>query len=166
MPEPKTFQIGDTVTWTSQAGGKSKTKIGKVIAIVQADIEVQYVLTHLQSDGFRLPDASLLPRSHESYLIQVGKSKRLYWPLVRYLEKVSEAFTLPNEMPKEGSTLAISKVTEKGYEMEWQESPLEQYKRETEPWNADLADDDPMLPGEGCGYDAVDVGDGSNREDD
>lgn len=27
-------------------------------------------------------------RGHESYLIQVGKSKRLYWPLVRYLEKV------------------------------------------------------------------------------
>lgn len=26
--QPKTFQVGDTVTWTSQAGGNAKTKTG------------------------------------------------------------------------------------------------------------------------------------------
>jgi len=139
LSEQNKFQIGDTVIWTSQAGGKSKTKTGKVIAIAPAQRALSLLIpegfTCRALEGFRL---------HESYLIQVGKSKRLYWPLVKYLEKVPETITLPNEMPKEGQTLIISKVTEKGYEMEW--------------------DDDPMLPGEGCGYDAVDVGDGSNPD--
>lgn len=84
----KIFQIGDTVIWTSQAGGNAKTKTGKVAAVVQESLEVQYVFQAvLQDKGFKLRDVSLLPRNHESYLIQVGKSKRLYWPLVKYLKR-------------------------------------------------------------------------------
>lgn len=138
---PETFQIGDTVTWTSQAGGKSKTKKGIVLYVIPPAIVPK---NHVTAGGWNWKRVGVTFRDHESYLIQVGKSKRLYWPLVKYLEKVPETITLPNEMPKEGQTLIISKVTEKGYEMEW--------------------DDDPMWPGEGCGYDAVDVGDGSNPD--
>ena len=87
MPEQnKTFQVGDTVTWTSQAGGKSKTKTGKVAAIVRANESWRLFIP----DGFKLKTDSFLMRDHESYLIQVGKSKRLYWPMVKYLEKASD----------------------------------------------------------------------------
>jgi len=127
MPEIKTFQIGDTVTWTSQAGGKSKTKTGEVIAIVPK----------LQRMGYSIPDGFRFNGW--------DGSKRLYWPLVKYLEKV--------QVIENGKDVYNSGI-----------SPLEQYKRETEPWNVDTEDDDPMWPGEGCGYDAVDVGDGSNPD--
>lgn len=118
--KPKTFQVGDTVTWTSQAGGKSKTKTGKVIAVVPKGVNVRQWVP----DGFndsRLPQ-NLSFRFHESYLIQVGRSKRLYWPLVKYLEKVEiETVILPSEDPEEGQTLIISKVNPDSYEMEWQD---------------------------------------------
>ena len=141
MSEQNKFQIGDTVIWTSQAGGKSKTKTGEVIAIVPKLQRMGYSIP----DGFRFNGWDVATRSHESYLVQVGKSKRLYWPLVKYLEKV--------QVIENGKDVYNSGI-----------SPLEQYKRETEPWNVDTEDDDPMLPGEGCGYDAVDVGDGSNPD--
>lgn len=86
MPEIKTFQIGDTVTWTSQAGGKSKTKTGEVIAIVPKLQRMGYSIP----DGFRFNGWDGATRSHESYLVQVGKSKRLYWPLVKHLKPWAE----------------------------------------------------------------------------
>lgn len=92
MPDSK-FQVGDTVTWTSQAGGKSKTKTGKVIKVVDGRNAVgEYV-----PDGFRLSTPGFYTRDHRSYLIQVGKSKRLYWPLVKYLEKIHDGPQLQEE---------------------------------------------------------------------
>lgn len=87
MPEqPKTFQIGDTVTWTSHANGNVKTKTGKVVAIIPPDIvPVNHVYKIEGKWNWRRVGVTY--RNHESYLIQVGKSKRLYWPLVKYLEK-------------------------------------------------------------------------------
>jgi len=116
----KTFQIGDTVTWTSQAGGNAKTKTGKVTWIIPAGcLAGSYQLVE---QGFSTHRCQGRERDHESYLIQVGKSKRLYWPLVKYLKPVPDTFTLPDKEPEEGSALVISKVTEKGYEMEWSEA--------------------------------------------
>ena len=85
---PKTFRVGDTVTWTSQAGGKSKTKTGKVVAEVPAGANVW----HWLPGGFnysRLPKGVSV-RSERSYLVKVEGESRLYWPLVKYLEKVIE----------------------------------------------------------------------------
>lgn len=133
MPETKTFQIGDTVTWTSQAGGKSKTKTGKVVAAVPAGKSGrEYLPLGVGLSATRIP--SFNSRDHESYLIQVGKSKRLYWPLVKYLEKVSEH--------QEFEPLAITE-REDGT-LKWipaaEPSPLERYKRETDPHNCDPKD--------------------------
>lgn len=122
MSESK-FQVGDTVTWTSQAGGNAKMKTGKVVYVIPARYSMHafsrqfldcksYTTNHLNGTG----------RDYESYLIQVGKSKRLYWPLVKYLKPIAETITLSSEDPEEGGTLTISKVTEKGYEMKWRES--------------------------------------------
>ena len=85
MSEPK-FKLGDLVTWTSQAGGKSKTKQGIVIAVISAN-ESPY-RAFLRNSEYRLRALAGSLRSHESYLIQVGKSKKLYWPLVKYLKPV------------------------------------------------------------------------------
>lgn len=83
------FQIGDTVTWTSQAGGNAKTKTGKVVAVLPANKSVAqfYREGGIVGDFYltRIP-IIISSRDHESYLIQVGKSKRLYWPLVKYLK--------------------------------------------------------------------------------
>lgn len=138
MPESK-FQIGDTVTWTSQAGGNAKTKTGKVIAIVPANRDPRMVRIG-DYNLSRLPPFSS-SRDHESYLVQVGKSKRLYWPLVKYLEKVIDP-----EMAEMFQSVTDG-ITEKAksFAGDWQQhTPIP----ETDP-----EDDDPMMLGEGCGSD-------------
>ena len=62
------MEIGDTVSWTSQAGGFSKMKTGVI---------VEAVLPH------RSPDAkynlqTLSKRSSTSYVVKVGN--KYYWP--------------------------------------------------------------------------------------
>lgn len=111
------FQVGDTVTWTSQAGGKSKTKTGKVVMTIPAGMMLSEILGGFWAT-WTIKDNLLRERNHESYLIQVGKSKRLYWPLVKYLEKV--------QVIEAGKDVYSSGI-----------SPLEQYKREIEPHNCE-----------------------------
>lgn len=94
MPEnnqPPKFKPGDHVTWTSQAGGKSKTKQGIVIAVVPKFQPMGYAIP----EGFKFKGFDGAVRFHESYLIQVGKSKRLYWPLVKYLKPVESEMSEP-----------------------------------------------------------------------
>lgn len=86
--ETQKFKPGDLVTWTSQASGKSKTKQGVLIGMVPA---MEKVLMYVPASySLRNSNEVVLSqrRNHESYLIQVGKSKRLYWPLVKYLKLV------------------------------------------------------------------------------
>jgi len=120
MSESK-FQIGDTVTWTSQAGGNAKTKTGKVVGVIPANIPARNRIP----DGFpeyqgRIP--IFTSRNHESYLIQVGKSKRLYWPLVKYLEKAAPEF----QIDPSAARMAIGEVR--------QCTPEEIAQREKEGW--------------------------------
>lgn len=85
--KPKTFSVGDTVTWTSQAGGRSKTKTGEVVAVVPHRRPLHSL--QMADTSWKMSHLGIYSmRDYESYLVQVGKSKRLYWPLVKYLEKV------------------------------------------------------------------------------
>lgn len=72
------FKVGDKVIWVSQSSGYINEKIGVVTKIVPAGSSFgPYVVKgHLGA----------IFRDHESYLIQVGRSKWRYWPLVRYLK--------------------------------------------------------------------------------
>ncbi len=81
----KCLHVGDDVIWTSQAGGRSKQKIGVVVKVVPPNTHPRDVLV---GSDFSV-DAGSLGRDHESYLVQVGRHKRLYWPLVSKLNKVS-----------------------------------------------------------------------------
>lgn len=79
------FTVGDAVQWTSQAGGYTKTKSGIIVAVVPAK----------ESALNRIPEGFIKPapqtvggyRDHESYLVQVGRQRRLYWPRVANLER-------------------------------------------------------------------------------
>jgi len=76
------FKVGDQVAWTSQAGGHEKTKTGTVRVVVPA-VEFPTIRTPY---GFSLYTDSNHARDHESYLVQMGNRKRLYWPLVKHLK--------------------------------------------------------------------------------
>lgn len=81
------FRLRDTVTWDSQSGGFKKQKLGKIIIVVPANEDLHdYLPTDylpIGSDGFGLP------RNHETYLVQIDNSKRLYWPRASALSKIN-----------------------------------------------------------------------------
>lgn len=90
----KVFHVGDTVEWTSQAGGYSKTKKGKVIAVIPPNVDP----FRMELDGkhYVLPDGQRIPynsttfgggmaRNHESYVVSVNDGKAYYWPRVSSL---------------------------------------------------------------------------------
>jgi len=76
------FSVGDYVQWYSQAGGRGKHKIGRVLAVIPAG---QHVLDYLPA-GLSIKYGYGMPRNHESYLVQVGMGIRLYWPRVSQLD--------------------------------------------------------------------------------
>jgi hypothetical protein len=86
MSDENKFNPGNHVTWTSQAGGHAKTKTGLIVEVVPAHWPVGQAKI-IDDDGFTVRADLFATRSHESYLVQVGKSKRLYWPLVKYLKR-------------------------------------------------------------------------------
>jgi hypothetical protein len=69
------FNIGETVEWTSQSAGVTKTKRGQVVQLVQP---------RAWPPGIRNSGA---PRGHLSYVVKVGSY--LYWPRVKNLKEVS-----------------------------------------------------------------------------
>jgi hypothetical protein len=80
------FNIGDTVVWTSTALGHTRTKSGKIVDVIPAGVHPtngEENKTLFQNKTIHLVCARL----HESYLVQVAKRHRLYWPLVSKLEK-------------------------------------------------------------------------------
>jgi len=88
--------LGQTVEWTSQAGGWTKTKRGTIVAIVPAGRKPSECL---YGDHYRVDAYGSLGRNHESYLVQVGSSRRLYWPLVAKLQ-VAQELRLPDGQTK------------------------------------------------------------------
>jgi len=96
-------QIGDTLSWRSQAGGRWKEKTGEVIGIVEADQTVGAALANarLKANSPASPDytkkfVSHPIRNHEgrratqSYLVAVPHATKpnkfvIYWPHNRSL---------------------------------------------------------------------------------
>lgn len=78
----KTFDLGDRVTWSSQAGGHSKTKLGTIVEVVRAG-------------KFPKHYSNSSTREHESYVVEVyvRKTEKLvtYWPLANKLSRVRKA---------------------------------------------------------------------------
>jgi hypothetical protein len=80
--------IGTQVEWTSQAAGSTKTKRGKIVAVVPAHQDPSNEIVRLR-DAHRAASSNLGgggPRGYESFLVLVsGSTERsrphLYWPL-------------------------------------------------------------------------------------
>lgn len=99
MKENAVFKVGDSVTWSSQANGRTITKIGKIISVVpplKAPFRLVYGSTHYAlPDGQEIPFSRTnygggLPRGHESYVVSVDNGKAYYWPLVSKLRPYND----------------------------------------------------------------------------
>ncbi len=103
------FEIGQQVSWVSQAGGRSREKSGKVVAIVLPNVRPHNFLFDAGNPDGRLLadthilhpiDSSSLPRNEESYLVSVpGQTSKaspvLYWPRVSGLRQVDGSRPAP-----------------------------------------------------------------------
>lgn len=80
------FKKGDSVEWTSQAGGSRARKVGEIVEVVPAGERPKSAI-----------DSSYTRRDHESYVVNAqpirfgGKkgARRNYWPRVSALKPVS-----------------------------------------------------------------------------
>lgn len=79
------FKVGDRVSWTSQAGGYSKTKTGSVAAVVRPGEypDRAQFLSLYRGAGVGIA------RDHESYVVTV-KGAGVYWPRVKALNAASD----------------------------------------------------------------------------
>ena len=74
------FKEGDEVIWSSQAGGGWKVKVGDVVEVIPAEVNVQ------KSRFSQFLGAPGLPRKEESYIVCVGPKPgsrakpKYYWP--------------------------------------------------------------------------------------
>ena len=79
-----TFKKGDKVKWESQSGGHTKQKVGIVISAVKPN-QNQNNQCPFGYNNRRFVDST--PRDHRSYLVRIGRSCQLNWPLVKHLRK-------------------------------------------------------------------------------
>ena len=95
------FKVGDKVTWTSQAAGISKTKIGEIFAVVPAG---KHPNTCVNYKGRQSPGReTLMSRSEESYIVLASDRpgrRKLYWPRTCQLKPVDAE-------PKEKACICI-----------------------------------------------------------
>ena len=88
------MQLGDRVTWQSQAAGSTTEKTGEIVVVVPAfKLPYEVMSDKLKEENFpRRYDGSA--RNHESYIVVVkaGKTDKarpvLYWPRASSLRKV------------------------------------------------------------------------------
>lgn len=92
------FKVGDSVQWTSQAGGSTKTKIGTVVALVpggrsSAEHVRSEVDRRVRAGTHRSAFGGGWDRPEPSYLVEVpqGTTARakpvLYWPVASRLRR-------------------------------------------------------------------------------
>ena len=83
------FKLGDKVTWTSQAGGNTRTKFGEVVEVVPIGGYPDRTLFKTLYRGGEVGHS----RSHETYCVKAKvegstRSAKIYWPLVTKLHLV------------------------------------------------------------------------------
>lgn len=89
--------VGDKVSWTSQAGGVTKTKEGTILAVIPdgerpGPVVLNYLPTHRDRTGHGAP------RKGASYLVEVcqdaGCKPMIYLPRTPQLRKLTPPSTL------------------------------------------------------------------------
>lgn len=103
LNQKEEIEVGDTVTWASQAGGIKTTKMGVVVERVPANAKPA---ARIRSAG----DA----RNHVSFVVKVQpafsnpkrpKKPVMYWPVVSLLTKHADsvAFVGSNEVAEQAA---------------------------------------------------------------
>lgn len=91
----QTIQIGDTVTWESQAGGSKKAKTGKVVSAIPKWMNpIKYTLNKFPEHR-RMFDGITIPLGAQcGYLVEVQETPnqrpKLYMPRPRWLTVLKE----------------------------------------------------------------------------
>lgn len=113
------FQLINTVKWTSSAGGKSKTKVGVIVAVIAPNqlprIQHDNLIFHNPGKYKLRLDLSATPRDHESYLVAVQSTKtgklQLYHPRVNQLHLVPKK-EIANVIATLGPNASKNKIAE------------------------------------------------------
>ena len=100
------FDVGDVVKWKSQAGGRWKTKQGKVVAIVPARSQAKECIP--PTVGWRMKKGPTgQSRNDVSYLVNPESyGTELLWPVASGLTLVSTAGTtqaMPTAVPDDAA---------------------------------------------------------------
>lgn len=103
------FKNGDIVTWSSQSGGNTTTKIGTVVGVIPTGVRPSIndypALYKSNKPGFQ--------RDHESYIIEATNGKT-YWPRVVGLQLVETSKKKPSKKStSQNNTLAKRKYSPK-----------------------------------------------------
>ena len=96
-----TFSVGDTVHWTSQSGGVTKTKQGVIAAVIPAGMKVRSCVGDLTPRGASLGRLGSGPwscRDDVSYVVRV-RSATYYWPMTSLLHAGPAPHVDHEEMP-------------------------------------------------------------------
>lgn len=80
------MKVGDKVEWESQSLGNWTRKVGVIVAVVPAGRDPKW----LAPSGTVIHSLHAYSRNEESYLVQVGKRRLLYWPRVSWLSMAQE----------------------------------------------------------------------------
>lgn len=89
------YEMGEEVSWSSQSGGVTKTKLGKIVAVVPPRHHPRRYIEKVQKDYGGSPNyGGGGPRNHESYIVIVPsddspfwnrEKRKIYWPQVKRL---------------------------------------------------------------------------------
>lgn len=91
------MKVGNTVEWTSQARGITKTKTGVLLAVVPANTDLQSVIAKkvntkkFDTSPVRNTIQKKVKRSEKTYLVAVNtgsKRQKVYWPRIKDLATV------------------------------------------------------------------------------
>jgi hypothetical protein len=87
------FQIGDTVKWTSQAGGSTKTKEGRIVEIVPPGVmpDVPKIAGSRRVVSY-VVEVMFKPHDRRGFITGPTRTKKpqRYWPLPQKLQLVSK----------------------------------------------------------------------------
>lgn len=90
----KKLNLGDKVTWASQAGGHTTVKNGVIVEVIKAHenvVDNGVINSVVHKYNARPKISTAYSRDHDSYLVLVpqegSRKPLLYWPLVKYLRK-------------------------------------------------------------------------------
>lgn len=90
----KQFEVGDTVEWTSQAGGNTRTKHGRIAEIVPPNTRPNVPkIAGVRQEISYVVEVSFTPHDRRGFITGPTRTKKpqRYWPRTAGLKLVSKS---------------------------------------------------------------------------